>query len=96
MNPTTIGLVGGLLTTIAVIPQIYRSWRTRHVRDISLWQPLLLSVGMVFWLWYGIILNDLPLIAANIISLALNITLVVFKFRFAGNDPPAEPNPFID
>jgi MtN3 and saliva related transmembrane protein len=47
--------------------------------------------GMALWLWYGIELGDLPLIIANIISLALNLTLVYFKLRYAGNDPPVEP-----
>jgi MtN3 and saliva related transmembrane protein len=92
MNATTIGLAGAFLTTIAVVPQVYRSWRTRHVRDISLWQPVLLVAGMVLWLWYGIELGDLPLIIANIISLALNLTLIFFKLRFSANDPPAEPD----
>ena len=91
MNATTIGLAAGVLTTIAVVPQVYRSWRTRHVRDLSLWQPVLLVAGMILWLWYGIELGDLPLIIANIVSLALNLTLISFKLRFAGNDPPAEP-----
>jgi MtN3 and saliva related transmembrane protein len=90
MTATTIGFAAAFLTTIAAVPQVYRSWRTRHVRDISLWQPVLLVAGMVLWLWYGIELGDLPLIIANIISLALNLTLVYFKLRFAGNDPPVE------
>ena len=58
MTATTIGLVAGVLTTIAVVPQVYHSWRTRHVRDLSLWQPVLLVAGMVLWLWYGIELGD--------------------------------------
>ena len=95
INVTTIGLAAAFLTTVAAVPQVYHCWRTRHVRDISLWQPVLLVAGMVLWLWYGIELGDLPLIIANIISLALNLTLVYFKLRFAGNDPPTEPDPII-
>ena len=88
MNITTIGLVAAFLTTVAAVPQVIRCWRTRHVRDISLWQPLLLVSGMVFWLWYGLALGDLPLIIGNIISLGLNLTLIYFKYRFAANDLP--------
>jgi MtN3 and saliva related transmembrane protein len=90
MTATGIGLSAAFLTTIAAIPQVVRCWRTRHVRDISLWQPVLLVAGMVLWLWYGIELGDLPLIIANIVSLALNLTLVYFNPRFAGNAPPVE------
>ena len=93
MTATTIGLAAAFLTTVAAVPQVVRSWRTRHVRDISLWQPVLLVVGMVLWLWYGLELGDLPLIIGNIVSLALNLTLIFFKLRFAANDPPTDPEP---
>ena len=93
MTATTIGLAAAFLTTMAAVPQVVRSWRTRHVRDISLWQPVLLVIGMLLWLWYGLELGDLPLIIGNIVSLALNLTLIFFKLRFAANDPPVEPAP---
>ena len=93
MNITTIGLIAAFLTTVAAVPQVARCWRTRHVRDISLSQPVLLVVGMVLWLWYGIELGDLPLIIGNIVSLALNLTLIYLKFHYAANDPPVEPAP---
>lgn len=91
MTITTIGLAAAFLTTVAAVPQVVRCWRTRHVRDISLWQPVLLVIGMILWLWYGLELGDLPLIIGNIVSLALNLTLICLKFRFAANDPPAVP-----
>jgi len=93
MNVTTIGLVAAFLTTVAAAPQVVRCWRTRHVRDISLWQPLLLVIGMIFWLWYGLKLGDPPLIIGNIVSLALNLTLIYLKIHFAANDPLIEPAP---
>jgi MtN3 and saliva related transmembrane protein len=92
MTITTIGLVAAFLTTIAAVPQVVRCWRTRHARDISLWQPVILVAGMILWLWYGVELGDLPLIIGNIVSLMLNMTLIYLKLRFAANDPPAEPD----
>ena len=61
MTPTTIGLVAGTLTSIAAIPQVIKTLKTRHVRDISIWQPLLLAFGVALWMVYGILINDLPL-----------------------------------
>lgn len=40
MTAMTVGMVAGTLTSIAAIPQLARTLRTRHVRDISIWQPL--------------------------------------------------------
>ena len=65
MNATGIGLSAGFLTSVAVLPQVVRTWRTKHARDISIWQPLILIIGMLLWLIYGMMLHDLQLIAAN-------------------------------
>ena len=86
MTATTIGLVAGTLTSIAAIPQVLKTLRTRHVRDISIWQPLLLSFGVALWMIYGILIRDLPLIVANITPLVCNVILTVMKLRYGRED----------
>jgi len=85
MNPVTIGLVAGSLTSIAAIPQVVKTLRTRHARDISIWQPLLLALGVALWMVYGMLIGDLPLILANIIPLICNIILVGLKLYYDRN-----------
>ena len=82
MNATHPGLLAGTLTSIASIPQVVKTLRTRHARDISVWQPLLLAFGVALWLGYGIMLGDQPLILSNIIPLVCNTWLVVLKTRW--------------
>lgn len=82
MSPTTIGLAAGTLTSLAAIPQVVKTMRTGHVRDISIWQPLLLAIGVALWMIYGILINDLPLIIANIIPLICNVLLTGMKIRY--------------
>ena len=82
MNATWIGLAAGFLTSIAVIPQVVRTWRTKHARDISIWQPLILIIGMLLWLVYGLLLHDLPLIAANSFSISCYLVLLGMKMIF--------------
>ena len=86
MNITHIGLLAGTITTASAIPQVVKSYRSRHVRDISVWQPLLLNVGMTLWLVYGILLKDLPLIVANSVSLVCYTLLLVMKFTYREGD----------
>ncbi len=86
MNATHIGLVAGALTSVAVIPQVVRTFRTRHARDISIWQPVLLDIGMLLWLIYGILLSDLPLILANAFSIICNTLLIFMKIYFKEGD----------
>ena len=86
MSPTTIGLVAGTLTSLAAIPQVVKTLRSRHVRDISVWQPLLLSIGVALWMIYGILIGDLPLIIANITPLVCNLLLTGMKIYYGKND----------
>ncbi|MDD2320542.1 MAG: SemiSWEET transporter [Geobacteraceae bacterium] len=85
MNPVQLGLIAGILTSCAVLPQIVKSYRSRHVRDISLWQPVMLVVGMGLWLLYGILIDDLPLIVTNIFSITCNLILITMKLYYADN-----------
>ena len=82
METTAIGLVAGALTSLAVVPQVLKTWRTRQARDISIWQPVILTVGMALWLAYGMLLNDIPLIAANLFSIACYLVLIGMKIVF--------------
>ena len=86
MNPTTLGLIAGTLTSIASIPQLVKTLRSKHARDISVWQPLLLAIGIALWLVYGILIHDLPLVLANIVPLICNIMLTILKLRYRNND----------
>ena len=86
MNATWIGLIAGMLTSVASLPQVMKTWRSHHARDLSIWQPLLLSVGVALWLFYGILIRDIPLILANITPLVCNLLLTGMKIRYDRND----------
>ena len=75
------GSLAGCLTTIAFIPQVVRTWKTRSAQDISLFMFLLFSCGVLLWLIYGIMLHALPIILANGITLVLSTSILVMKVR---------------
>jgi MtN3 and saliva related transmembrane protein len=60
---------------------IVETWRTRATADISLGMFALMAVGNVFWLIYGLLIEDLPLILANAVTLSLAGTILVLKLR---------------
>lgn len=78
---TFIGLAAAFCTTIAFLPQVIQTWRTRSTKDISLAMFLVFTTGIFLWLVYGVILRDVPLIAANGITFVLSGTILYFKFR---------------
>ena len=76
-----LGFTAGLITSVAALPQVFRTIRTRSTRDLSLWQPALLTVGVGLWLVYGLQIGDVPLVTMNLLPLGANIALVVLKLQ---------------
>lgn len=79
-----LGLVAGACTTIAFLPQVFKTWKSRSAKDLSLSMFTIFSLGVALWLVYGFLMNDVPLIAANLITLMLASTLLIFKFKYKG------------
>jgi MtN3 and saliva related transmembrane protein len=80
MNYTeTLGLIAATLTTAAFIPQVYKAWKHRSTKDISLIMYIVLTVGLSLWLLYGMAIGSLPVMLANAITLLLVISMVVLK-----------------
>ena len=77
-----IGLIAGLLTTTAFIPQVWKIYRTKSGKDISARMFSLFSAGLVLWLIYGILLRSMPLILSNVVTLVLSLTIIVLKIRY--------------
>jgi len=77
-----VGSIAAFLTTIAFVPQVVKIWRSRSAADISLPMYVVFTLGVVFWLVYGILLGALPIIIANCVTLALALTIVVMKRRW--------------
>ncbi len=78
---TALGLLAGTLTTVAFVPQVVKTWRTRSTHDISLGMFSILVAGIIAWLVYGAIIGDLPLVLANGVTLGLAGTILFFKIR---------------
>ena len=83
MNYTQLlGLVAGSFTTIAFLPQVIKTWKSRSAKDLSLGMFSLFCLGVLLWLIYGIQVKDLPVIIANMVTLLLASSLLFFKLRF--------------
>jgi MtN3 and saliva related transmembrane protein len=83
MNATNaLGLLAGSLTTLAFLPQVIKTWKSRSAKDLSLGMFLIFTVGVALWLAYGVLIQDVPVIAANVVTLILASTLLFFKLRW--------------
>ena len=73
-----IGIVAGVLTTLAHIPQcitLYKNINLEH--DVSIWTYIILFIGLILWLVYGLVLRLPSVIGANFVSIILTIIIIV-------------------
>lgn len=77
-----MGFAAATCTTVAFLPQVIKIWRTRRAEDISLAMYAIFSTGLALWLTYGLMIRAWPVVAANAVTLALALFIVVMKLRF--------------
>ena len=79
---TIIGLAAGALTTVAYLPQVVKTWKTRSAGDLSLGMFGILFAGIFLWLVYGIMIGSLPVIIANGATLILSGLVLFLALRY--------------
>lgn len=77
-----IGLVAGSCTTISLLPQLVRIWRSKSARDISLAMFSVFGIGILLWLVYGIGVRSPAVIATNAASLLLAVAILVLSMHY--------------
>jgi MtN3 and saliva related transmembrane protein len=78
----TIGFIAAVLTTLCWLPQAVKTIRTRDTRSLSLVTQSALTLGVVLWLVYGLLIWNWPLILSNIVTLGLVATILTMKLRY--------------
>ena len=82
INIEIIGLIAACFTTAAFVPQVVKTWRTKDVENLSLTMYLTMLTGVVMWLIYGININSLSIILANIVTITLVCVIIFLKIRY--------------
>ncbi len=81
-NIEIIGLMAAACTTAAFVPQVVKTWKTKDVENLSLSMYLVMLTGVLLWLTYGIYLDSISIILANIVTAILVCIILFFKFRY--------------
>jgi len=80
---TILGFVAGAITSIGFTPQLIKGYRTKKLDDVSYWMPMVLAIGMTFWLIYGLLREDLAIILANLFGVGCSILLIILKRKYS-------------
>ena len=65
-----------LFTCIQLVPQLYKTYSTKSVTDLSLESLLIISLGNLLWLLHGYFIRDTPLLVAGLVASSVNFTLL--------------------
>ncbi|HUQ50166.1 MAG TPA: hypothetical protein VM056_05570, partial [Terriglobales bacterium] len=59
-------------------------YRNRSGKDLSWGYLGIFTMGVVFWLLYGIMLQAMPVIVANAVTFTLLVSIMVLKVKYQG------------
>ena len=77
-----LGYSAACLTTLSFIPQAWHTFKTKDVSGISAGMYSVFTLGLALWLGYGLVLRAWPIVAANAVTLALALAILLMKRRY--------------
>lgn len=81
LSTDLVGYAAAVLTTIAFVPQAWKTWKTRSAAGVSLRMYAIFTLGVALWLAYGLLIRAWPVIAANVITLVLALFILVMRLK---------------
>ena len=85
LNIEFFGYFAAILTTLAFLPQLIKTLKTKKAEDVSLITLIMFLTGVLSWIIYGYKISSTPILLANIITFFLNLLILIFKITFSKN-----------
>ena len=82
MLSTLFGIIAGILTSIRLIPQLYRSLKIKETRDISMAFLVILFFQALFLILYGFTKPDDLIVYMNTLPLICSVILIHLKLKY--------------
>ena len=83
LNIESFGYFAAILTTLAFLPQLIKTLKTKKAEDVSLITLIMFLTGLLSWIIYGYKIESTPILVANIITFVLNLLILIFKISFS-------------
>ena len=85
LNIEFFGYFAAILTTLAFLPQLIKTLKTKKAEDVSLITLIMFLTGVLSWIIYGYRIASTPILLANLITFLLNLLILIFKITFSKN-----------
>ena len=76
-----IGFIAAVCTTFAFLPQVIKVWKTKQTKDLSLRMYTVMFIGICLWFVFGLRINSLSIILANVVTGFLVFTIMLYIFK---------------
>ena len=83
MGKEFFGYFAAILTTVAFLPQLIKTLKTKKADDVSLITLIMFIIGVLSWIIYGYKISSLPILLANLITFILNLLILISKIYFS-------------
>jgi MtN3 and saliva related transmembrane protein len=78
-NLDYLGLAAATLTSLSFVPQVLKTLVTRDTSGLSFIMYFLFTLGVAGWLGWGLLVDQLPVIVANAVTLVLAGSILLLK-----------------
>ena len=82
LNPEIFGYLAAFLTTFAFLPQLVKTWKTKSAEDLSYLMLFFFLLGVLCWILYGLYINSVPILLANLITFLINVLILIIKIKY--------------
>jgi len=77
-----VATLAPIVNCIQLFPQLYKTYKTKHVKDLSFGSLCLILLTNLLWLLHGYFIMDASLLVAGVISLLINGSLMGLYLRY--------------
>lgn len=77
-----IGYLAAVFGTFLLLPQVYKTLKTKRVKDISTTMLVVYIINCSLWETYGILLKSMPIIICNLSALCIGIFQLILKVKY--------------
>jgi MtN3 and saliva related transmembrane protein len=79
---TVLGISATVLSSVSLMPQVIRTWRTRSTGDISALYLIVNLTASAIWIGYGSLIGSVALVVVNLIGFTQAASILFIKLRY--------------
>jgi len=91
MLPFIVATFAPIVNCIQLFPQLYKTYTTKSVNDLSLYSLFLILTTNLLWLLHGYFIRDPSLLISGVISISINVILLLLYFRYKQESTAFKP-----